>query len=93
MNDEDNQFVLPYFNFYVSDFLSYGRKLSDSEIRDILDAMCDLCTYGTTSYKPETKHQRAYFNILAGSVQRSMKCYITRIENGRKHVKKEKPTA
>ena len=89
--DDPTNIVLPYFNFYVSDYLSYGRRLSDSEVREILDAICDICTYGTTSYEPSTKYQRAFFNVLIHNVQRSMRCYLTRIENGRKHVKKEKP--
>ena len=85
-----SDYIIPYFNFYATDFKALKDKLSKDDLWDIVDAMCDLCIHGESDYVPQNKFQEKYYNKILNSFDTCKNRYIASVENGKKGGRKPK---
>lgn len=76
--------IIPYFNFYATDFKALKDKLTPNDLWDIVNAMCDICLYSETEFKPNNKFQETYYNKILDNFEPCKKRYLSCVENGGK---------
>lgn len=76
--------TVPYFNLYASDFLAYKSKLTDAEMIEVLQAICDICLFGDSDFNSDKLFQKRYFEKIKNDLSRNAKKYSASVENGKK---------
>lgn len=87
------QLTKPTLSVFAEDFELMKAKLSSDEIVNILSGISDLCIFGETEYKPETKQQIYFWDKVKSKFDHDLSAYNASVNNGRMggRPKKQKP--
>ncbi|MBQ5901111.1 MAG: hypothetical protein IIW86_04535 [Clostridia bacterium] len=87
------QLTKPTLSVFAEDFELMKAKLSSDEIINILSGISDLCIFGETEYKPETKQQIYFWDKVKSKFDHDLSAYNASVNNGRMggRPKKQKP--
>lgn len=77
------QLTKPTLSVFAEDFELMKAKLSSDEIVNILSGISDLCIFGETEYKPETKQQIYFWDKVKSKFDHDLSAYNASVNNGR----------
>lgn len=77
------QLTKPTLSVFAEDFELMKAKLSSDEIVNILSGISDLCIFGETDYKPETKQQIYFWDKVKSKFDHDLSAYNASVNNGR----------
>lgn len=77
------QLTKPTLSLFAEDFELMKAKLSSDEIVNILSGISDLCIFGETEYKPETKQQIYFWDKVKSKFDHDLSAYNASVNNGR----------
>lgn len=78
------QLTKSYFSIFAEDFGLMKSKLKAEEIVEMLSGMSDMCMFGETQYKPNTKPQEYFWDKILSKYNKDLACYNASVENGKK---------